>query len=1023
MPFWNRQDQEDPTSFTEAFEMEMPTLPPMSDDFETSLQEWKLAIRTAKANSAPGADGFTFREIKMLPDELLVHLIRIIASMDKFPAHLMLARTVPIPKKDELTAENSRPITILSTLYRLWGRTCGRRCLRHFSRYMPNAITGMLPKRGAFSASYMMQAILEIHRKTKVHITGLTLDLKKCFNLLCRSKVQQLMISLGVPPRLVRKWAQSLDEMCRFWDISKLTSSPMPVSNGCPEGDSWSVVAMLVTAHTWCCLMKHKNPQSEMSSYADNWTIWTPDQHISSEPAVATSRFVSWMGLQISWDKTWFWSTGTTGAKKLQDCLRPIFPANETPIKATATDLGCQLTYHGNSKLGAIHERFEQAKKRLEVIRQSNWALPQKVQVIQMAVLPLALYGTEPLTVGQKLLTNLRTAIVDALVGEHVQTLSSAIFIQCVDLRDLDPCFKVILNAVKQARRFLRKSTADEKSLFLQIASSPGNFQGLTQGPASALREYLQRLGLQCSPTGDIMMTAMRHCNLMTTSFRDLRKYLRMNWQCQILMHHTQRPKLYNLTPINPDATHRLLRKYKPKQQLLLLREIAGGFQTQQQQSNWNDADGICNFCHSHPDTKIHRTFDCIVFQEIRQPFTDMLDELREMNEDIVELPVIHVHPHYEFHDALLHSMPQPKLDVDLISKLRTLGMRCPTFYTDGSCKYPTSPGTSYSAFAIVCDVCCTDEQRKDFACTYRYTEQFPNALQVVAIGRTQGHQAIHRAELQALLVLFEQLDMFEAYTDSATAIACIDACRRAADLEELADHDDFDLLQRFFLTVSREKKVHKIKAHQKLVDISDDLLLFRALGNHMADQSANKACVELLPEVVAQLEEFHADFCQQQTILKQFFDLNLQLQTARAQVTQQDGDIQYDNSGNKQDLFCNWTISSPWTFPNDIGDDEVLHTAWSLQWSVAILNWMENCSWPLEPTEGDPGLSWVELALSLVLSNQMWLPVKRLRAGQELILQPITADETESLQLTLAEQATVAYSMVTQIMGLVVKG
>ena len=151
--------------------------------------------------------------------------------------------------------------------------------------------------------------------------------------------------------------------------------------------------------------------------------------------------------------------------------------------------------------------------------------------------------------------------------------------------------------------------------------------------------------------------------------------------------------------------------------------------------------------------------------------------------------------------------------------------------------------------------------KEKTLHVTYRYTEQFPNALQVVAIGRTQGHQAIHRAELQALLVLFEQLDRFEAYTDSATAIACIDACRRAVDLEELADHDDFDLLQRFFLTVSREKKVHKIKAHQKLVDISDDLLLFRALGNHMADQSANKVCVELLPEVVAQLEEFSCRF------------------------------------------------------------------------------------------------------------------------------------------------------------------
>ena len=172
------------------------------------------------------------------------------------------------------------------------------------------------------------------------------------------------------------------------------------------------------------------------------------------------------MGLQISWDKTWFWSTSSTGAKKLQDCLRPIFPANETPIKATATDLGCQLTYHGNSKLGVIHERFEQAKKRLEVIRQSNWALPQKVQVIQMAVLPLALYGTELMTVGQKLLTNLRTAVVDALVGEHVQTLSSAIFIQCVDLRDLDPFLRLFSMQSNRLEGFFANPLLRKKVFF-----------------------------------------------------------------------------------------------------------------------------------------------------------------------------------------------------------------------------------------------------------------------------------------------------------------------------------------------------------------------------------------------------------------------------------------------------------------------------------------------------------------------------------------------------------------------------
>ena len=118
---------------------------------------------------------------------------------------MMLARTVPIPKKEVLTPENCRPITILATLYRLWGKVCARRCLQHFAQLMPRSITGMLPARGALTATYIMQTLLETQRKTDVNITGLTLDLRKCFNLLNRSKVQLLLHALGIPMKLVQK--------------------------------------------------------------------------------------------------------------------------------------------------------------------------------------------------------------------------------------------------------------------------------------------------------------------------------------------------------------------------------------------------------------------------------------------------------------------------------------------------------------------------------------------------------------------------------------------------------------------------------------------------------------------------------------------------------------------------------------------------------------------------------------------------------------------------------------------------
>ena len=1021
MPFWNHTEEDEHT-FMETFEMRLPQLPPLEDNFEGNLADWKHAIRTAKATSAPGADGFSFRELKMIPDRLLAQLVKIVVGMQQFPQHLMLARTVPIPKKHELTPDNCRPITVLATLYRLWGKVCGRRCLRHFSRYMSSAITGMLPKRGAFASSYNMQAYLELQRAAHQDVTGLTLDLKKCFNLLQRSKVQRLMCAMGIPARLVQKWANSLDAMTRYWDVSKCTSHIIPTSNGCPEGDSWSVVAMLVTAETWCYLLEQQTPLPRMSAYADNWSVWTGDIHISAAPALCTSRFVDWMGLQISWDKTWIWSTSTSGAAKLKACMTEHFPATATTIKTSATDLGCQLTYHGNSKLGIVHQRFEQAKMRLEVIKQSNWALPHKSHVVQTAILPLALYGTELMPVGQKNLTSLRTAIVEAIVGEHIQTMSSAIFIQCVENCDLDPFFRAILGAVKQARRFLRSACADDRNSFLAIVSKPSLYAGHAQGPASSLREYLQRLALTCSPTGDIMVTALRTCNLIHGTWFDIRHALRVCWQSQLLMHHTQRVKLYNLPPINQAETIRLLKKYKPKQRLLLLREISGAFQTKHQQSKWNESDGLCPLCFAQTDTRQHRAFECQALQEVRMPFQEFVTQLQDINPDLVELPVLHLHPHHEFHDALLFSMPQPQLDMNMIQKVLNLGANNLTFFTDGSCKYPNCPHSRYSAFAIVCDLCPSDCLRKHLAYMYRCTGRVPETLQKLTVGRTYGRQCIHRAEMQAILVLFEQLDAFDVYTDSSTAISCIELCRNAVDIEELADHDDFDLLFRFFQVMQPSKRVHKVKAHRNLGRILDELELYRALGNQVADHLANHACSNHLPEVISQLEDFHQDLCQQKVLLQQYYDLNLRLQTARAKTADDVDDPPVAVMGDKRTLFCNWEVSMPWEFPADIGDEEVLNTAWSLQWSVAIAEWFSHCRWPLEMQEGDPGIAWAEVALSMILQQQMWLPVRRWRAGEELVIQPRSHLDAECLQTTLAEQATVMYCMVTQFFGLVQK-
>ena len=77
-------------------------------------------------------------------------------------------------------------------------------------------------------------------------------------------------------------------------------------------------------------------------------------------------------------------------------------------------------------------------------------------------------------------------------------------------------------------------------------------------------------------------------------------------------------------------------------------------------------------------------------------------------------------------------------------------------FFTDGSCTHPTMPDTCYSAFSIVGDLCQNDLQRRDLADVFLTQQTSLSSLQTLLVGRTQGRQHIHRAELTAIIVLCE---------------------------------------------------------------------------------------------------------------------------------------------------------------------------------------------------------------------------------------------------------------------------
>ena len=216
-----------------------------------------------------------------------------------------------------------------------------------------------------------MQAFLEKAMAEPANITGVTLDLRKCFNLIRRLRIKPIFRAMGFPQQLIDKWFLSLQKLVRYWDIDGFVSPVIASTTGCPEGDCWSVLAMVAIANVLVSAALTRAPSASTTAYADNWTWWSAYFADHQFLLQHTVSFCNILGLQIDWNKTWVWSTKTKGEISVANLIEQQ-TGEKVDIQRTATDLGCPLSYHGNNLLGTLRDRLQEAKNRLMRIQRSS---------------------------------------------------------------------------------------------------------------------------------------------------------------------------------------------------------------------------------------------------------------------------------------------------------------------------------------------------------------------------------------------------------------------------------------------------------------------------------------------------------------------------------------------------------------------------------------------------------------------------------------------------------------------------
>eukprot|EP00438_Fugacium_kawagutii_P019581 Skav228165 [mRNA] locus=scaffold439:319957:327714:+ [translate_table: standard] len=918
-----------------------------------TLDNWTSALKHIKADSASGVDAISFRELRALPTPLLQQLVDLVNSWGQFPQWMMLSRTV-------LQAGDSRPITIMSSIYR---------------------------------AVYRQQIALELARRQGLARQGITLDLRKCFNLIDRRKLYLLFDHLGFPRELLDKWFRSLSKLTRYWDLRGYCSEQVPSSTGCPEGDGWSVIAMVAISWAWVAAIHSLGTDMDSSAYADNWPWWGATT-CHNDTLRITNDVCAFLGLEVDWSKTWIWSSDGAFLPELQQLVVDHGGVSHVTVKRNAVDLGCPVTYTSNASARLVEGRFSQAKRRLHRVRQHKWAHEVKLHMIRASVYPSAFYGSELLLVPTMQLDSLRTQLAYAILGSACQTVSAALLVHVLP-KVLDPVVHTIVQALRQAKQWLFNATAEDRATFLAILAAPSR-NSHVQGPASALREYCLRVGLSVDKQGNILGAEGDGLHLLTSPWDDLQQAVQLEWQKQLLPTQTTRKHIARQLPVDRNGTIQVLRRFPGHQRVVLLREIAGGFQTQVQQSRWDDVSDQRQLCHAAPDTRQHRVLECSAFESLRLEHAETLTKVREHRPFLCHLPAMREDTSAFFARLLRAQFPEPDLAPVVFQRLQSLGPT-PAFYTDGSCNFPQFPTVRFASYAVIADLAVSDEQRKQEALTFKQTGHMPQMLVPVAVARLAGRQCIQRAELSAILWVLSRFAHATVYTDSQFSSDWVRDVSDDGGSANVPLHSDFDLLQQLQRCLTQGHTVRKIKAHRECADISDLLECYHALGNRAADTAAGEANRTLFPEIAAQLTDQATSFVQELDFYEDFYKfLWRQSQLRHKLATEEAGTSEPDvNTLKLVERFKTWTAAGQWRFPAAITEEWLPHS--------------------------DVGISWAEIAVALAMVHGQWLPVIRTREdGHPYLSQPCTDQEAQLLATCLPEQAQSAAQIYTHFVSLV---
>ena len=979
--YWGRDSTEEDWSTFEELMESTPSLQPMAT--KDPVQMWTWAIRHLKKNTAKGICGWTAEELQLLPQPALTELVTMIETRypGGFPADMMLARTLPIGKvpTPELP-EQTRPITVLSLLYRTWGKVCCTQVLRHWAQQMPREIVGFIPTRNMNLQMLRTQHSLELSQAEQHDPTGgLTLDLTKAFNLLPRVPSAKALIHTGVTADWVQQWLGSQSNMRRTWEIASQAMPPSDVTTGAPEGDTWSVCCMLSLSYIWISLLKQRcSPHMAPSAYADNLGWMSTAENDYQIALDVTEAWASSLKLQVDWQKTWTWANGAMHAQ----AWTTISQTREVALHrlTNARELGYMLAYNKRHNKMTFKQRKNEAIAQLAKIARLPHDLQTKA-LLTKGPISKAVFASEITAVGQQHIAALRTALTRALLGPQSQA-NPYVAMVCLSKFVQDPLVTFVLHSLRQVRHFLFQATSEEVQTFFSHAAAHTGEPLQVRGPAGALKYNLNLLQLGLNSRGHILVDGFVTLPICEAPWEMIHAVVTQAWLERLPGELATRKEWRHLPVINEQATKRLLAKYSPKAQKILAFEITGAYQTARQKIKWTQMEKpLCVHCNEE-DSVIHRRLFCPALQSVRDEHAPTVAELHAMDDILVTLPVIYQHPLHALDRCLAWQAPRMRPDESILQDIYqqiNRGLR-PLIFTDGSAAPADEPLQRRAAFAVIYLPHQDESKMRDLVTRFETTGEVAHEFQTLGVARTRGLQTIPRSELQAAVEVVTILSMAEIVTDSQYVIDSVSRIETGTPTNQLRMMPNGDLLVEMQTALQKPDADYvwtKVRSHHAGQTQQQKL---HAAGNEAADYAAKQTRKDLA-DTIHHVPD--ADIPERRALQARQYDMMVDLNYQRAKLEKgnQQGDQKHLDLDHEQTLHVE--VDNPHLFPLTNREESIQWSTWGAGLAQALHTWLKGLRWPSSAfteqamnEQDSPGVSWLELLLDFQQAIQIIFPM-----------------------------------------------